>query len=187
MDSLSGEEVATLAGKVEPSVFGSCIEKVSGFFNRAPVLVERNNHGHAVIQWLRDNAYAVRLLCGSDGKPGWLTISRSKAMMYSDVADVMQNRAAIIHDLQTFQQLCSIEGSSLSAPQGQHDDLAVAFGLAVVASGKVPQSSRTVSTEGIMRAAPRSLFGPVSGAPALAPVAVGVPRRGRGYRLFGLK
>jgi hypothetical protein len=39
----------------------------------------------------------------------------------------------VLHTLKTYDQLVSIESSSLSAPEGDHDDLATSFALAVCA------------------------------------------------------
>ena len=61
---LAGEQVAAWAGRVEPAAFGSQIAAVSAFFNGAAALVERNNHGHAVLLWLREFSTVQAL-------PGW--------------------------------------------------------------------------------------------------------------------
>jgi hypothetical protein len=129
----TGEEAATLAGKIEPSVFATYITQLSGFYGGAPVLVERNNHGHAVLVCLRGQ---VRCLCGLDQKSGWLTNAVSKARMFSDLVDVVREENCVVHNLETFQQLASVEGSTLRAPKGEHDDYAMAFAMATVARGK---------------------------------------------------
>src|SRR5262249_30089768 len=56
LDSETGEEVAAIAGKFQPSVFASHIDAIGCWYNRAHVMVERNNHGHAVLLWLRDHS-----------------------------------------------------------------------------------------------------------------------------------
>lgn len=126
MDVNSGEQVACLAGKIEAAPFAGYVYEIGHLYNDAAVLVERNNHGAAVILWLRDNS-SLRLLLAADGKPGWLTTSKSKAQLF-------------------------VEASTLRAPKGQHDD------LAVVATGKSPQSLPPLKKP-LRRAASRSLFG----------------------------
>src|SRR5262249_27003467 len=54
-----GEQVAELAGKFEPAVFASYAKQLAMWFQKAGILVERNNHGHAVLLWLRDNGRGV--------------------------------------------------------------------------------------------------------------------------------
>jgi hypothetical protein len=94
------------------------------------VLVERNNHGHAVLLWLRDNSGLARL-CGHDRMPGWLTTTKGKALLYDGAGENLRDGETVIHELETFSQLASIEGATLRAPEGQPDDRAVAFVLAL--------------------------------------------------------
>jgi hypothetical protein len=128
----SGEQVASLAGKFEPATFGSYIDQVAMLYNYASVMVERNNHGHAVLLWLTDNSN-IACLSGLDGRRGWTQNSRSKAQLYASVAEALRGKRVLLHGFGTYTQLATIEGSSLSAPAGEHDDRAMAFGLAVCA------------------------------------------------------
>jgi hypothetical protein len=131
MEAVTGEEVASLAGRLEPAVFAAYIDAVGRWYNNAPVMVERNNHGHAVLLWLRDNS-PLRCLYGPDGQPGWNTTTKSKALLFDHTAENLRAAEVLIHGLDTFTQLACIDGSTLSAPPGQRDDRAVAFALAVV-------------------------------------------------------
>lgn len=156
MDYRSGEEVACLAGKFEPAIFGTHIITLSNYYNGAAVLVERNNHGHAVIQWIREFYMGrVELLKGHDGKRGWLSSLLGKTLMYTEGADHFRLNALgsvkILHSYATYSQLASIEGSSLSAPDGMNDDRADSYVLALmarVAIAKLPPADarRSVSS-----------------------------------------
>jgi hypothetical protein len=130
VDVDTGEEVAALSGKFEPAVFGAHIDAISRWYNGARALVERNNHGHAVLLWLRDNS-DVRKALGHDGSPGWLSSSKGKAVLYDACADTFREKRALLHSFATYAQLASIEGASLRAPEGEHDDRAVAHALAL--------------------------------------------------------
>jgi hypothetical protein len=136
LDFATGEEVATLAGKFEPGTFGSYIAEVSAYFNDAPAMIERNNHGHAVIQWVRENALSVQLLNGHDGKAGWMSSSLGKALLYTECADHFrqsaQSGSKILHSFASYTQLASIEGATLRAPKEQHDDRADSYAFAQV-------------------------------------------------------
>lgn len=134
LDSITGEEVALLAGKFEPSTFAGYIDTIGRWFNNAPVLVERQNHGHSVILWLRDHS-KLRRLNGEDQKEGWLSNSRGKVLMYDTIADAVRDDQVVIHSSKSFYELESIEGSTLRAPEPMHDDCADAFALAAVARG----------------------------------------------------
>jgi hypothetical protein len=132
LDAETGEEVCALAGRIEPAVFASYIAKVCEWYNQAGVLVERQNHGHAVILWLRDNSKLPRLR-GHDGGEGWLSSTRGKTLLYDACADAFRNGETVLHSFATFTQLASIDGSTLRAPPGENDDRADAHALALAA------------------------------------------------------
>lgn len=152
MDLVTGAEVATLAGKFEPSIFAGYIAQVSRFYNYAPAMVERNNHGHSVIQWLEEHGRRTRLLLGHDAethrmdkksrkrrklmKAGWLSSTLGKAILYTATAEFFRTNydanQKVLYSFLTYTQLCSIEASTLRSPAGEHDDKADSFALAVV-------------------------------------------------------
>lgn len=127
-----GVEVASLAGRFDPAVFAAHLAVLSERYNDAAVLVERNNHGHAVLLWLADNSH-VQCLAGLDGKEGWLTTSKSKTLAFDAAADRFRAGDCLIRSAETLRQLQAIEGSTLDAPEGQHDDRAMSFVLALAA------------------------------------------------------
>jgi hypothetical protein len=130
LDAQSGEEVACLAGKFEPAVFAEYLDAVGQWYNEAALMVERNNHGHAVLLWLREHSRLRRLL-GHDGNEGWLSSERGKALLYSAAADGFRNAETVLHSFDTFAQLASIDGNTLRAPEGEMDDRADSHALAV--------------------------------------------------------
>ena len=166
VDMEMGEEVAVLAGKYEPSIFASYITQASQYYNFAPVMVERNNHGHSVIQWLEEHARRVRLLPGHDAeahktgkkarnarkrkKAGWLSSTTGKAILYTIAAEFFQTSAnldggvpaKVLHNFSTQVQLCSIEAATLRAPEGQYDDRADSFALAQAGRAQINSSAK---------------------------------------------
>jgi hypothetical protein len=150
LDQTSGEEVATLAGRLQPSTLAAHADAIGRWYNLAAVLVERNNHGHAALLWLGDHSRLYRL-AGHDGKPGWLSNSKGKALLYDAAADVFRDGQTILHSFVTFTQLAAIEGSTLRAPPGEADDRADAYALACVAMINAPPPARLpyVLTPGI--------------------------------------
>jgi hypothetical protein len=135
LDRETGEEAASLTGKLQPAVFAHHLDRLGRWYNCAPLMIERNNHGHAVLLWLREHSRLVRL-CGHDGNEGWLSSTKGKALLYDHAAEALRGRRAILHSAALFEQLASIEGSSLRAPEGEMDDRADAYALAV-AAGRV--------------------------------------------------
>jgi hypothetical protein len=166
LDLETGEEVASLAGRFEPATFAAHVSTVARWYNGAPVLVERNNHGHAVLLWLLDHAQELTRLCGDDLRPGWNTTTKSKALLYDRASEALRDGETVIHGLDTFTQLACIEGSTQRAPEGQHDDRAVAFALALVARVRVlTRTANYVPQPPIVLIEGRSdpLFGPSTG------------------------
>lgn len=135
LDSSTGEEVAALAGRIEPTVFAGYLGQLARWYNDAAILSERNNHGHTVLAALAATG-GSRVLCGHDGKPGWLSNAKGKTLLYNALADAIRDGACIIHTAETAGQIASIEASTLRAPQGLHDDRADSFALAIVAANR---------------------------------------------------
>ncbi len=140
---LNGGQVAAWAGRVEPAVFAAQIAEVSAYYNDAPALIERNNHGHAVLLWLREFA-TLTCLPGLDGRPGWTTTGSSKPLVFANAAELFRTAnpvgagmqpapAPLIRDRETLAELGSIAGATLAAPPGLHDDRAIAHVLALAA------------------------------------------------------
>jgi hypothetical protein len=111
LDAATGEEVAKLRGKFEPAVFASYVDQLGRWYLGASVLPERNNHGHAVLLWLRDNS-ELPVLDGHDGKPGWLSNSRGKALMYAEAADAFRTQTTVLRSFDTYTQLATRGRSS---------------------------------------------------------------------------
>lgn len=147
LDDETGEEAASLSGKFQPATIASYADQIGIFYNQASILPERNNHGHAVILWLNDNS-KLEVLKGEDNKQGWLSSQLGKVRLYDEAAETVREENTVIHDFETFIQLSNIDGSTLRAPEGQHDDLADSYALALVARRLKPKW-RTVRYLGI--------------------------------------
>ena len=154
LDLSTGEEVAVLAEKLQPTTFADYVQKLSGFYNSAEVLVERNNHGHAILLKFSEDGFEGTLN-GPDGRPGWYNTNKGKALMYTHCTKAIQDKDTLIHSFQTYQQLASIVGSTLKAPEHEHDDKATSFALAqcarlILLGGDVAMASASVSGRGQM-------------------------------------
>jgi hypothetical protein len=93
-------------------------------------MVERNNHGHALILALQTSG-RLQVLKGPDSKEGWLSSERGKTLMYDLVAQVVQDGDTVIRTGETAAQLANLEAETLRAPAGLMDDLADSFALAL--------------------------------------------------------
>ena len=133
LDALTGAQVALLAGPIAPDLFALRAAALCRWYADAPILVERNNHGHAVLGWLAEQG--VELLPGPDGRPGWLTTAASKTRAWDEAARRIAAGACTIADPDTAAQLALVEAATLRAPTGHHDDRAMAYVLALLALG----------------------------------------------------
>jgi Terminase RNaseH-like domain/Terminase large subunit, T4likevirus-type, N-terminal len=138
LDAQSGEQVAELAGRLQPSALAAAADQIGRWYGDAPILCERNNHGHAVLLWLNQNGQCP-LVLGLDGRPGWLSSQRGKALLYDRAADAFRHGEVLLHSLATFHQVASIDGSTLRAPEGERDDRADACSLALAGVGPALQ------------------------------------------------
>jgi len=137
LNKKTGEEAAVMSGKIEPTIFSSYLSTLSTMYNDAKIMVERNNHGHVVISCLAPHL----LMPGMDDKLGWHTNAKSKAEMYSNAADVIAGGSTTIHSSKTMEQLLSIEGGTLKAPEGLMDDCATSFCLGLLGVSYVKETS----------------------------------------------
>jgi len=75
--------------------------------------------------------------------------------MYTHCTKAIQDKEVSVHDFQTYQQLASIVGSTLKAPEYEHDDRATSFALGQCArliplGGDVAMVSASVTGRGQM-------------------------------------
>lgn len=135
LDVMGGEECATVAGKFQPGQTADYADQLGTYYNDAGLMVERNNHGHAVLLWLSEHS-KLRILKGRDNKPGWLSSPLGKTLLYNDMTNCFHDKDTTLHSFSTYMQLASIEGATLRAPEGQHDDKADSYALSHV--GRAP-------------------------------------------------
>ncbi|MFN8467960.1 MAG: hypothetical protein U0X20_20540, partial [Caldilineaceae bacterium] len=149
LDAESWAQVAELTGKIEPSTFAAYLDELGRWYNNADVMSERNNHGHLLIRELQ-RLGSLRVLDGYDSRPGWLSTVKGKPLLYGLVADAVRDGTCVIRGSETAAQLASIEASTLRAPEGLHDDRAVAFALAIAAlawKGEVGASTVVIQAD----------------------------------------
>ncbi len=149
LDVDSGEECAVLSGKHQPSVMAGHADAIGRYYNGAGLMVERNTYGPAVLMWLEEHS-RLRRLAGHDGKPGWLSSQLGKTLLYNGLADCFRDEATTLHSFATYTQLASIEGNTLRAPAGEHDDRADSYALAEAGRAAMMQPANAA-----MRQAPQ--------------------------------
>lgn len=101
--------------------------------------IERNNHGHAVLQNFLKNPKCIypSLSIGRDRRLGFVTTNLSKKHIFSDLRNAIDERLIKINDLITLEELTIIEStlsnsgmSKIQAPDNKHDDTVISLCLA---------------------------------------------------------
>jgi len=126
---------ARIRGQWPPDVFAAKLYTLSQRYNRAELVVERNNHGHAVLLEL-DNLHArvwTDHRRSTEAQAGFLTNQASKVLLIDRLDKSLREHSleipceATIGELRAYQHL---DDASLGAPSGAHDDLVMALALA---------------------------------------------------------
>ena len=140
-----GQLVAILAGKFDPEQLAEeinwiCIKIAERGFNNYTV-VERNNHGHAVINECK-NYQVIRLYRTEETdavtqkkvmKYGWNTNAKTKAVMISELRKALKNGDVENYCHETFAELMFYmygDHGTMNATTGKHDDRVIALALA---------------------------------------------------------
>lgn len=128
----TGQHVATLHGQFIPWDFAGLLDALGRRYNGALLAVERNNHGYAVLQALRQQLGYPNLFKDRDDKFGWLTTEASRAPML-DALDASHRREifktndkALLGQMRTF---VVTDTGKAEAAKGAHDDLVIAAAI----------------------------------------------------------
>jgi hypothetical protein len=134
LEAESLEEVGVIHGRYEPDIFAGYLAQVGRYYNEAVIVVERNNHGHAVLLALEYAGYENLYVSPMDKKAGWLSNRRDKVLAVDHAVQVVREGGCTINHEGTLTELAVLEAGTLKAPEGAHDDLAMAFinGLAAM-------------------------------------------------------
>jgi hypothetical protein len=143
MDVEQAMQCAELQCKAGPRELAEEVTKLAREYNEALVVVERNNHGAAVLAFLAETCKYSHLY-KQGGKEGWLTSTLSRPQMIGDMSAVLVESPnkfrseRLLRECRTFVRQ---RNGKMAAQSGEHDDcvMAMAIGLQVRAelvSGK---------------------------------------------------
>jgi hypothetical protein len=127
-------QCAELRGHFPPRELALKVLDLAKRYNNGLVVVERNNHGHAVLAHLR-TAKCPNLY--SQGKEdGWLTSAVSRPAMIENLAAVIATKPTLLRSPRLLNECRTFvrhaDGSS-SAAGGAHDDCVMAMAIALAA------------------------------------------------------
>jgi hypothetical protein len=140
----TGEEVAQVAGKIsaiDEDALAKMVSLVARMYGNHVCVIERNNHGHTVIAFVRNDAgvnlYRQEETDSITGKLttkyGWNTDHKSKAYAIDTLKKDLKEGGCIPHSFGTFDELRTFvhgERGAMAAIKGSHDDRVMALSLA---------------------------------------------------------
>lgn len=127
-----GVHCATIHGQLAPWDMARILVHVSKLYNRALIIPERNNHGHAVIQAIIRELQYRRVYVHRDEKPGWPTDSVTRPMMLDEFEAAVRTgrwRSPDERVLKELQHFIVNDVGKPEADKGFHDDLVMASAI----------------------------------------------------------
>ncbi len=141
LDRENCEEVAELHGHFPSPVFARKCAEVCKMYNHALLGVERNNHGHTVLNVLKNKLFYENLYYHQDysgttrnRKLGWETNLRTKPIMIDDLAQALNEGSMIVHDPEFIRECLTYvynDKGGTSAQSNCHDDRVMAWAVAL--------------------------------------------------------
>jgi hypothetical protein len=133
VDVVTGMQCAELQQRLRPAELAKVVAELAREYGGATVVVERNNHGAAVLAYLEASERYTRVWHDSAGEAGWITTAASKAAMIARLGSAIVNAPLqfrsrrLLAECRTF---VSGAGGKMGASGGSHDDLVMAMAMA---------------------------------------------------------
>ncbi len=133
IDRRTGLQCAELHGHFTPAELASRVAETGRRYNDALVVVERNNHGHAVLAHLTTNCEYENLY-RQGGQLGWLTSAASRSPMIENFGAILASGPELFASERLLQECRTFvrnAGGTASAASGAHDDCVMAMAIAL--------------------------------------------------------
>jgi hypothetical protein len=125
----TGEHCATIVGQYQPWELAKSAATIGREFGDALIAVERNNHGHAVLQALEREEKYKKIYVHADEKPGWPTNAVTRPTMLDALEDAHRRGLWKTRDelvLEQFRTFVITDSGKAEAQHGAQDDLVMA-------------------------------------------------------------
>ena len=145
LDKETGEQVASIHGLFNPRLLADHVVRICTDYNRAMVGIERENHGHAVIQRVVDLGYRKPHFRGGPlfhwdqkqdvrrSRAGWSTNPQTRPVMLEDLAEAIESGFMTINDQDFLGECLSfrLQGNGkFEGDPGAHDDQVMKWAIA---------------------------------------------------------
>lgn len=146
----TGEQVAHWFGYLDAELFAQLLAHVGKWYNTAFIGPERNNHGHAVIQKLREvyphraiysEQYLDRDHDDETPKLGWLTTAQSKPVIIEGLKSLLRESASGVRWIGTINELNTYVYDArgrMNAQTGCFDDQVMSYAIAQEMRARMP-------------------------------------------------
>lgn len=127
-----GLQCAELRKKLNPLQLAQAAAQLAREYNHAPIAVERNNHGAAVLAYLESRERYTDLYT-QNGLSGWLTSAASKPVMIARLNTLLVESPEIFYSrrlLEECRTYNNLPNGSTGAAAGSHDDCVMAMAVA---------------------------------------------------------
>lgn len=132
VDVATGMQCAELQMKMSPRDLAKAAAEIAREYNGAMLVVERNNHGAAVLAYLEQER-DVNVFVDRDGLPGWLTDAASRPRMLRGLAVLLSSSRSLFRSERLLAEMRSFvvdERGRAAAAVGCHDDLVMSMAIA---------------------------------------------------------
>lgn len=133
------EQVATLRGnKLKPSDFAEATEELAQRYEQPGGVmptwaVERNNHGHAVLQWADETLKYPALYRHGDEKLGWITDKVTRPLMLDTFIEGVEHGSVKLNDRTTLRECLTLVSNDgkIEAGTNKNDDTVMSGAIAL--------------------------------------------------------
>lgn len=137
-----GKQVAEFrSNKIKPFTFAQVVNDIGLYYNKALLVVEKASAGHTVIDKLKNDFRYMNLYKYKEydkrgntvKRVGFVTDSKSKPLMINEFVELFETGRILINSKELLKEMkiFTFDGGRMSAPKGSHDDLCLAFAMAL--------------------------------------------------------
>jgi hypothetical protein len=133
IDLMTGLQCAELQAKLQPLELAGAVARLAREYNGAPVAVERNNHGSAVLAYLK-TVCGYQRLHTMGGQEGWITSAVTRPQMLGRLGSVLVESPGIFASGRLLRECRSFvrkASGRAEAQAGEHDDCVMAMAIAL--------------------------------------------------------
>jgi len=133
IDRVSGLQCAELYGHYTPEELAAQATKLGREYNHALIVVERNNHGHAVLAML-ERVERYEPLYGNPRYAGWVTTMLTRPTMLERFGAMLVSNPELFQSRRLLEECRSFVRNAdgrIAAAEGSHDDAIMAMAMAL--------------------------------------------------------